>query len=247
MDATHASVLVVDDEMAIRRTLERELKANGYSVSSAATGKEALASLADATPSVVLIDLLLDDMPGLVVMNRIKEAYPSVECIVITGNASQESAIASVNLGAFSYVVKPWDTVELMVTIRNAIEKSEATLALLESEQCYRMLADDSQDSIFMISSDMSVKYINRAGASMLAAEPEEVKGKSIADLFPSEVNETHVQNVRGVFETGEERIIEDTYHLPDGDVFMSTRLVPVRCENGVILGVHGVSRASKQ
>lgn len=243
MATTHDKILVIDDEVAVRHTLERELQANGYSVSCFATGEEALEFVADASPSVVLIDLLLEDMPGLVVMNRIKEISPSTECIVITGHASQESAIASVNLGAFSYVVKPWDTVQLMVTIRNAIEKSETARALRESEQRYRMLADEAQDSIFMISADLSLKYINSAGAAMFGAEPEEIMGKSISDLFPVDAYESPERHLREVLDAGKEVLVEDTYPFPGGDAHLNIRLVPVRNEREEVVGVHGVSR----
>lgn len=72
----------------------------------------------------------MEDLPGLEVMRQLKEQSPDTECIVVTGFASQESAIEAVNLGAYSYVQKPYDIEQLLMTIRRAVEKRETEEAL---------------------------------------------------------------------------------------------------------------------
>ena len=125
-----ASILVVDDDPYIRESLSGILKARGYVPTESATGQAALDSIEKEKPAVAVIDLRLDDMPGLEVMRKIKKCSPDTECIVLTGQASQASAIEAVNLGAYSYVQKPYDVDQLLVTIRRAIEKREAEEAL---------------------------------------------------------------------------------------------------------------------
>jgi len=125
-----ASILIVDDDPYIRESLSGILRAKGYVPTESATGQAALDSIEKERPAVAVIDLKLDDIPGLEVMRKIKKRSPATECIVLTGQASQASAIEAVNLGAYSYVQKPYDVDQLLVTIRRAIEKREAEEAL---------------------------------------------------------------------------------------------------------------------
>ena len=119
-------ILIVDDDANLRKILSDILRVRGYAPVAAATGQAALERVEDETPAVALLDLRLEDMSGLEVMGEIKKRSPGTECIVITGHASQASAVEAVNLGAYSYVQKPYDTGQLLVTIRRAIEKQEA-------------------------------------------------------------------------------------------------------------------------
>ncbi|MCK4723531.1 MAG: response regulator, partial [Dehalococcoidia bacterium] len=110
------SILIVDDDPRVRKTLSDTLRTKGYLSTTAATGKTALDRVHKEMPAVALIDLKLEDMSGLELMKEIKECSPKTECIVLTGYASQESAIEAVNLGAYSYLQKPYDMGQLLVT-----------------------------------------------------------------------------------------------------------------------------------
>jgi DNA-binding NtrC family response regulator len=121
--STKPSILIVDDDPNLGKTLSDILRAKGYAPIGVATGKAALDKIQEEKPVVALIDLRLEDMSGLELMREIKECCPGTECIVLTGYASQNSAIEAVNLGAYSYVQKPYDMEQLLVTIRRAIEK----------------------------------------------------------------------------------------------------------------------------
>ncbi len=127
---TQTNILVVDDDPHPRKTLSDILRIKGYVPTTAATGREALLKIKEKKPVVALIDLKLEDMSGLELMRQVKACCPEVECIVITGHASQASAIEAVNLGAYGYVQKPYDVEQLLVTIRRAIEKQETERAL---------------------------------------------------------------------------------------------------------------------
>ena len=123
---TKTNILIVDDDPKVRKTLSDILRVRGYAPTAIATGKAALDRIEEETPAVALIDLKLEDMSGLELMGRIKEYCPDTECIVLTGYASQASAIEAVNLGAYSYMQKPYDMEQLLMTIRRALEKQEA-------------------------------------------------------------------------------------------------------------------------
>jgi|GEM_PF-461855 len=144
------NILVVDDDPHLAKTLSDILRLKGYSPFIADHGKLALEKLEEVSPAVVLIDLKLPDMDGLKVMGGIKKRSPHTECIVLTGHASQTSAIKAVNMGAFSYVQKPYDIEHLIITIKRVLEKRKAALALQDSEARYRMLFNSGNDAVIV-------------------------------------------------------------------------------------------------
>lgn len=120
------SVLVLDDDDDVRMILSELLTFHGYRAICAENGKEALAKLKEEHPPVGIIDLMLPDIGGLEIIEKINRSYPDVKCIVLTAYASQDVAIKAVNLGAYSFLQKPYDADQLLLTIRRAFEKHEA-------------------------------------------------------------------------------------------------------------------------
>lgn len=102
-------ILVVDDDPDIREILKDSLESYRYAVDTAATGREALEKLQQATYGGMLLDILLPEMSGLEVLRRVRQQYPSLPVIMITAVA-QESAIQALESGAQAYLLKPFDT-----------------------------------------------------------------------------------------------------------------------------------------
>ena len=124
------TIFIVDDDPGFRKTLSDILKAKGYRPIALDQGKTALDKIDVASPEVALIDLRLEDMSGLDLLKEIKKRVSKTECILLTGHATQRSAIEAVNLGAYGYMQKPYDVEQLLVMIRRAIEKRVAEAAL---------------------------------------------------------------------------------------------------------------------
>ncbi len=116
-------ILVVDDELSMRELLEFMLEKEGYSVISAANGKEALAKIKKEPYDLLLCDIRLGDMTGLEVLKASKKANPHVTVIMISAFATTETAVEAMNQGAFDYVPKPFENEELLQTIANALER----------------------------------------------------------------------------------------------------------------------------
>ena len=171
---TNPGILIVDDDPKLRKTLSDILRAKGYAPTAVETGKSALASAKEEPPAVALIDIKLEDMSGLEVIKGIRELSPRTECIILTGHASQESAIEAVNLGAYSFIQKPYDVEHLLITIRRALEKRRAKERLERLNACFLSLGHDPKKNIETI-----VRTAGEilGGACMLYNRLEEKRG----------------------------------------------------------------------
>lgn len=103
--AAAAHVLVVDDDRSIRRTLEKLLVAEGYAVTTAADGREALEGYRAA--DLVLLDLGLPELDGLAVLESMRDAGTPPPVLVITARDDMASTVKAIQLGAYDYLVKP--------------------------------------------------------------------------------------------------------------------------------------------
>ena len=118
-----SSVLLVDDDAAFRRVMAGELERLGYEVAAVGSGEEAVRRVEAEEPEVVLLDLRLPGMGGLEALAAIHAQAPATEVIMLTGHGSIDTAIESIRIGAFDYVVKPCPLDELDVRIQRALER----------------------------------------------------------------------------------------------------------------------------
>ncbi len=116
-------ILIVDDESGFREILARRLEKRGAVVNQAAGGEEALASLAQESVDVVLLDVRMPGMDGLSVLEHIRQKHPDTEVILITGNVSTQEGVAGIKAGAFDYLTKPIEIEHLIGKIRQAFDK----------------------------------------------------------------------------------------------------------------------------
>lgn len=117
-----ARILVVDDELAIRRFLRVTLDAEGYQAYEAETGKEALDAVPACRPDALILDLGLPDMEGHEVIRRLRE-WSSVPIIVLSVREHEGQKIAALDAGADDYLTKPFATGELMARLRAALRR----------------------------------------------------------------------------------------------------------------------------
>jgi two-component system response regulator PilR (NtrC family) len=122
MSRDNAHILVVDDELSMREVLEFLLIREGYRVSFAASGREAIDAIREGDFDLVLSDIRLGDLTGLDVLKAAKAKNANTAVIMISAYASTENAVEAMNLGAFDYVPKPFDNAELKGTIAKALE-----------------------------------------------------------------------------------------------------------------------------
>ena len=123
--STARRILLVDDESGILETLRILLRGDGYDVVAALSGREAVEMLPDASPDIVLTDIRMPGMTGLDVMSKAHEVDPETAVILMTAQASLQTAIQVVNEGAYYYLQKPFANEELLAICRRAAEARE--------------------------------------------------------------------------------------------------------------------------
>lgn len=117
-------ILVVDDEMAIRSVLTQVLEKDGYAVTAAASGEEGLKFLEQKSFALVVSDITMPGINGLELLGITKERYPDTQVIIITSNASLESALEALRNGAYDYLLKPFEDLSIISAgAKRAIEK----------------------------------------------------------------------------------------------------------------------------
>jgi two-component system response regulator PilR (NtrC family) len=121
--AKKSSILVVDDEDALRTVLSSELINEGYEVRSAADGDEAISELEKNVYDMVLLDIKMPRMNGFEVLKHLKQKHPKTRVVMLTGFADLKNAIESKKLGADDFVSKPYDLVDLLTTIERVLSE----------------------------------------------------------------------------------------------------------------------------
>lgn len=136
-----ARVLIVDDEPQIQRFLRPGLTAGGYDIASAATGKEAIRTIAATAPDIVILDLGLPDMDGMEVIAQVR-AWSKVPIVVLSARDREAEKVAALDLGADDYVNKPFGISELMARMRTALRHRATPAGELQSYRSRGLVVD---------------------------------------------------------------------------------------------------------
>lgn len=119
-----ATLLIIDDEKAIRKTLSEILSFEGYKIDEAADGEEGLKRFKEKAYDVVLCDIKMPKIDGLEFLQKATETNADVPVIIISGHGNIETAVEAVKKGAYDFIQKPPDLNRLLITIRNAMERN---------------------------------------------------------------------------------------------------------------------------
>lgn len=133
MEILEKTVMLVDDEAIIRKTMAIKLMEEGFTILTAASGQEALTMLPKQTVHMVITDLMMEGMSGLEVLKRVKKHNQEIAVIILTGYGELTSAIEALRLGAEDYLLKPCDLNELLFRMFKCFEKQ----SLKEMVQLY--------------------------------------------------------------------------------------------------------------
>ncbi|MGI8582197.1 MAG: sigma-54-dependent transcriptional regulator [Chitinophagaceae bacterium] len=119
-----ANILIIDDEKSIRKTLTEILSYEGYTVDEAGDGEEGLKKFKEKTYDLVLCDIKMPKLDGIEFLEKAKQINVDVPIIVISGHGNIETAVEAVKKGAYDYISKPPDLNRMLITLRNAMDKT---------------------------------------------------------------------------------------------------------------------------
>jgi two-component system nitrogen regulation response regulator NtrX len=117
------TILIVDDEESIRKSLKDILGDEGYEVATAASGREALDVLAEAQPALALLDIAMPDMDGIETLRRFKEARPEMQVVMITGHGTIDAAVQTTKMGAYDFLQKPLSLERVSLAVKHGLEE----------------------------------------------------------------------------------------------------------------------------
>jgi DNA-binding NtrC family response regulator len=132
------SILIVDDEAAIRESLQTLLELEGYEVETAGDGPEGLARLADRPYDLVLLDFALPERNGIEILQDIRERDSELAVIMITAYGTVENAVNAMQAGATNFIQKPWDNEKLLADVRTAVGQRRAEAEVIQLKRALK-------------------------------------------------------------------------------------------------------------
>jgi len=218
------SILVVDDDSAIRELFLMLLRREGYEVQEAATGQQGLKLAQTRHPDLVLLDVGLPDMSGVEVCRQIKND-PSLKDVFValcSGEATgEEDKVGGLHTGADEYLVKPIGIQELLARVQTLLRLRNTTAALRNSEEHHRKLIDILPDAVCLIHPKGRLLAVNSQAVAMFGcSNPDDLLQKSIFELAPAEEHEPIKTGITIALKTGIIRNAEYTMLKKDGTHF---------------------------
>ena len=176
-DAAHGgSVLIIDDEVAIRESLETLLEFEGYSVESAETGEDGLARLGERAFDLVLLDFALPDRNGLEILGDIRARDSHLAVIMITAYGTLDNAVRAMQQGATNFIQKPWDNEKLLADVRAAVARRRVEE---ENEQLKRALKQRYSFEHIVGKADSMLKIFDLVGQVAPSRSTVLIQGES--------------------------------------------------------------------
>jgi two-component system, NtrC family, response regulator HydG len=181
------SILVVDDDRELLRALDRTLKGAGYAVRACESGEDAISSLRDGIPDVVVSDLLLPGMDGIELLRELKAAAPATEVLMMTAHGTIERAVEAMRGGAYDFVEKPIERDRLLRAVSRAFERRD----LSDENRRLRERLRDHDARVRMVGESPAMVELRRLASQIAPADvPVLVTGESgtgkevVADLL---------------------------------------------------------------
>jgi len=192
-EAPPLPVLIVDDDPQMLRTITDILRMNGYAPAGATTGLGGLelAAKMEYSPAIALVDLSLPDMDGIEVVARLHTLSALTQVVILTGNASVDSAVRALREQSYDYLIKPVQPDHLLATLERAGERSyrrRAEEGMRESEERMRQIFAHVSDALFIVDDSGTILDANPAATELTGHQLGELRSTPLADVLP-EVN----------------------------------------------------------
>ena len=142
MSEKKAAILVVDDEESLREVISRKLQSEGYECVRASSGEEALKALAKRSFDLVLSDIRMPGMSGMDLLTQIRSEHADMAVMMLTAVSSMETAVEAMKIGAYDYVIKPFETDDLVMRVDRALERRRLALENMAYQKSLEQLVE---------------------------------------------------------------------------------------------------------
>ncbi len=218
MSGARKAVLLVDDDTDYAANLIDVFAGRGLRLEEAGTGAEGIEAAKQGDYDLVLLDLRLPDLPGIEVIRRIKDDSPEIEVIVETGYGSLETDMQALDMGAFSYIVKPVDPGQLVSLCERALERVETRRVLRQSEANYRVFFEKNNDVILVADMEGRILDANPAALKLYGYTLAELQAIAPGDLITPETRDVMRPRIEQVRRSGDS-VFETAHRRKDGSV----------------------------
>jgi two-component system cell cycle sensor histidine kinase/response regulator CckA len=220
--AERLPVLVVDDDSALIRTLGDILRLHGYNPSTAGTAEEGLELARNTSPALAVVDLRLPDMDGLELVARLQEISTLTEVVVLTGNASVESAVGAMRQNSVDYLLKPVQVDELLRVASMATGRWQRKVVeekLREMDERFRVVVESDLLGIMFWSKEGQILDCNNAFLKMIGYTREDLIAGRIntLEMTPREWRAKTIEKLKEARERGTVVPYEKEYIRKDG------------------------------
>ena len=254
--STKAHILVVDDEMGIREGCKRALSDEGYAVDTAEDGRTGLNKAKDRDYDLILVDLMMPGMGGMELIKKIHHMDPEIITVVITGNATIETAVEATKLGAYDYLPKPFSPEALAAVVKRGLEKrilsleakklyadrAKRLLELVNERSRLRTIIGCMADGVLVANLEGRLVLWNASSVRMLKSKGFDIAGEPL-EYYIS--NEPLISAIKEVLKSEDKdfSMVSREFPAKGQEAILMANIAPVRDEDGKILGAVTVLR----
>ena len=254
--STKPNILVVDDEMGIREGCKRALSEEGYAVDEAEDGQAGLQKVEQKNYDLILVDLMMPGIGGMELIKKIHRLDSEIIMVVITGNATIETAVEATKLGAYDYLPKPFSPEALSAVVKRGLEKrtlrldakklyverAQKMLELVNERSRLRTIIGCMADGVLVANLDGRLVLWNASSVKMLKSKGFDIAGEPL-EYYIS--NEPLIAAIKEVLSSEDKAFSMVSREIPvqDQKIILMANIAPVRDEDGKILGAVTVLR----
>ena len=208
------NILIVDDTPHNLRLLSQMLSEHGYQVRAALNGPRALAAVQATPPDLILLDIMMPEMDGYEVCNRLKadERTRDIPVLFISALNETEDKVKGFVAGALDYITKPFQLEEVLARVETHLKLSRLQREVRAQEAITRELLNASPDAAYLVGVDETILTSNELGAKDLGRSVSELSGKHIWDYLPPEVAKERRIHLEEVVRSGLPDRFEDNW-----------------------------------
>ncbi len=239
-----AKILIVEDEGITAHEIQNKIEEWGYDVVGVvSSGEEAVKTALDIKPNLILMDIVLKEkLNGIEAAKIIKKSH-DVPVIYLTAYGDEKTLRKAKFTIPQAYLLKPFEENELKFAVEMALYKHEMEMKLKRSEENYRTLAENANDIIFIINLEDRIEFVNNYAAKLLGLKPDELLGKPRKNLFPTVISEKQRLELNRVVKKDISTRIKGKIAFPQCEMWLDTKLIPLKDKNGETYAVMGISR----